>query len=157
MTRFSRWLGCPELAAPVRVKSGDAVRLACDEVGQWKGAAVFVYEVDGWTVFEDQSGELGDILPGRWQALAEKDALVFAGYSDAIRYGELLVIENGVVLRAFMDDENDPGARRDEGMLPQENSDPIRTWIQVASLVDEDPIFRQAPGQGLLWIHASPR
>jgi hypothetical protein len=157
MIRFSRWLGCPELAAPVRVKILDASDLACDESGQWKGAAVFLYEVDGWTVFEDQSGELGALPPSRWQALAEKDELVFAGYNDAIHYGELVVIENGVILRAFMDDEDDPGARRDVGRLPQENTDPLRTWIDVASLVDDDPILRKAPGEGLLWIHASPR
>jgi hypothetical protein len=156
MNRFSGWLGSPELAAPLRVKSSDAVSLACDESGHWRGATVFVYEVDGWTVFEDESGELGDLPPRRWQQLAGQDALLFAGYNDAIHYGELIVIENGVLLRAFMDDEDNPAARRDEGRLPQETSDPIKTWIDVASLVDEDPILRQAPGEGLLWIHSSP-
>jgi len=113
--------------------------------------------VDGWTVFEDQSGELGGLLPRRWQSLAEKDDLIFAGYNDSIPYGELVVIQNGIVVRAFLDDENDGAARRDEGRLPQEALEPIKTWIDVASLVDEDPILRQAPDHGLLWIHASVR
>ena len=144
------------MRAPTPVKALDAVDLACDESGRWKGAAVFVYEVDGWTVFEDLSGNLGALLPSRWLALAEKDDLIFAGYNDAIRYGELVVIQNGMVVRAFLDDEHDSSARRDEGRLPQEHSGPLKTWIDVASLVDDDPILRQAPQQGLLWIHASP-
>src|SRR5262249_32642388 len=146
----------PELAAPVRVKSGDIVRLACDNSGHWKGAAVFVFEVDGWTVFEDESGELGALSPGQWRTLAENDALVFAGYNDAIHYGELVVIDKGVVVRAFMDDEDDPAARRDEGKLPQESSDPIKTWIDVASLVDGDPFLRQAPGSAEGVVTPSP-
>jgi hypothetical protein len=157
MTRFSRWLGLPELAAPVRVKSSDAASLACNESGDWRGATVFVYEVDGWTVFEDESGELGVLPPRRWQELAEKDPLIFAGYNDAIHYGELVVIENGVIVRAFMDDEDNPAARRDDGRLPQESSDPIRSWINVASFVEDDPILLQSPAEGLLWIHSAPR
>jgi hypothetical protein len=153
MNRFSRWVGKAELATPVRVKVSDAVRLACDGQGRWKGAAVAVYETDGWTVFDDLSGDLGALSPSRWQDLAENDALVFAGYNDAIHYGELVVIEKGVVVRAFMDDEDDPSARRDEGKLPDEGSAPLKTWIDVASWVDEDPMRRQRPEQGLLWIH----
>src|SRR4030095_1597783 len=104
MTRFASWFGLPELEPPKVVSLSDSVDLECDENGHWRGAALYVYENGGWTVFEDLSGHCGSIPADSWLSFAESDDFVFAGYNDAIGYGELIVIENGTVVREFLYD-----------------------------------------------------
>src|SRR5258708_23947189 len=98
MIRLAVWIGRRELFRREGVNAGDAVTLACDSHGVWKGSALFAYQAPGWAVFEDLSGHLGSIPPPRWLDLAGSDSPIFAGYNDAIHYGELLVAEGGRVV-----------------------------------------------------------
>ena len=76
---------------------------------------------------------------------------MLAGYNDAIGYGELIVIRDGKVAREFLYDAENPQCNVDNGSLPE--VDPLRTWIEVASFVDDDPIAFSE--NGLLWMHWS--
>lgn len=151
MRRFAAWLNRPELVPPTEVEASKAVELSCDANGEWKGCAVFIYEKDGWTVFSDQTGCLGSIPAESWLKLADKDELVFAGYNDAIRYGELVVIKAGKVIREFLQDVDAPEENVNKGHLECETDEPIESWVHVASFVDEDDLGYQED-RGILWI-----
>lgn len=150
-TRLATWWGVDEPRDCVETHSTDAVRLAITADGQWRGGAIFFYENDGWSVFEDLSGGFGSIRASSWLDFAEGDAFVFAGYNDAIPYGELIVIEKGAVLREFMDCPDEPAVNVNEGQLAFEREHPIASWVEVASFVDVDP-FAFAE-KGWLWVN----
>ncbi|HET8625114.1 MAG TPA: hypothetical protein VFM14_16245 [Gemmatimonadales bacterium] len=57
MSRYSTWLGAPELGPPQEVAEHDAIDLALDNE-TWKGLAVYVFASGPWTVFEEVSGGL---------------------------------------------------------------------------------------------------
>lgn len=57
--RLADWWGAdPEDL--VETDSVKAVDLACTPDGQWRGGALFLYEREGWSVFEDLSGGFSD-------------------------------------------------------------------------------------------------
>ena len=149
MERFSTILNCHELEPPTQVSLSDSVSRSVNADGHWRGGAKFVYENGGWTVFEDLSGHLSACGADSWLAFAGDCDFVFAGYNDAIGYGELIVIRNRTVVREFLYDADNPQDNVDNGTLP--DIDPLNTWIEVASFVDDDDIaFSET---GLLWIH----
>jgi hypothetical protein len=88
MARFAAWLDMPEIEPPKEVALSDAVDLACDDQGNWQGAALYLYENGDWTIFEDLSGHYGARPANSWLSFARSDAFVFAGYNDSIGYGE---------------------------------------------------------------------
>ena len=140
-----------ELEPPTEVTLSNCVARSVDSSGHWRGGAKFVYEKDGWTVFEDLSGHLGGHSAESWLAFAGDNDFVFAGYNDAIGYGELIVIGDRKLIRHFLYDTDNPQCNVDNGSLPE--VDTLKTWIEVASFVDDDPnIFSET---GLLWIHGS--
>ena len=80
----------------------DAVDVSLNENGTWKGTCLYVYEKDGWTIFEDLSGSYSFLEPDEWKKLAAKDELVYAGYNDAIIYAEMVKIQNSTVTKYFL-------------------------------------------------------
>ena len=70
----------------IETNYSNAVRVSIDQNGKWKGQCLYVYEKDGWTVFEDLSGGCSVNEIDSWLKFAEKDELIFAGYNDAIIY-----------------------------------------------------------------------
>ncbi|MBU3129788.1 hypothetical protein [Clostridium tagluense] len=148
--RLSNWWG---VAAPTeffKIDYSHAVANACDKNGMWRGEALYIYQNDEWAVFEDLSGGFGTIPATSWIEFAQKDSFVFAGYNDSIPYGELIIIQNGKVLREFMDMPDDPELNIDMGKLEKEEGKPIHSWVDVASYVDEDSIIYS--DTGWLWI-----
>lgn len=127
-----------------------AVSNACDKNGMWRGDALYIYQNDEWTVFEDLSGGFGTIPAASWIKFSQKDSFVFAGYNDSIPYGELTIIENGKVAREFMDMLHEPELNINMGKLEQEEEEPIQSWVDVASFIDEDTIIYS--DAGWLWI-----
>ena len=121
------------------------------EGGAWRGAAFFVFESVGWTVFEDLTGYLGTKFVEDWLRLAAERPLVYAGHNDSVPYGTLIVVTNGEVMRNFLDDEQDPSHNVNEGHLEFEDAAPITTWVEAASFVDSDELA-QLPDYGLLCI-----
>lgn len=149
MRRFSAWIGKAELELPREVDLMDAVTLACDENGQWRGSALYLYQKRDWTVFEDLSGHFCAIGANEWLSFAQSNDFVFAGYNDAIGYGELIIIENGRIVREFLQDLENPDLNVDVGAMAFESGP--ASWITVAGFVDDDEFAYS--DRGLLWIH----
>ncbi len=152
--RFVHWLGLQELEPPVDLPSISAFDLAVEE-GQWRGIAFFFAEQQGWTVFQDMTGYLGATPTEDWLRLAEDDELVFAGYNDAILWAELVVLRQGQVVQEFREAAEAPDENVDRGRLEFEADSPIRSWIDVASFVDDDELGYE-PDQGTLWQFQRP-
>lgn len=150
LARFAAWLDLPELEPPTVVHWSKAVAVAT-ESGVWRGAAFFVFENDGWTVFEDITGHLGTKTTQDWLRLAAKDALVFAGYNDSIPYAQIVVINDGQIVREFLDDEQNPSQNVNGGRLGFEDIYPIQSWVEAASFVDGDD-KSESQDYGMLWI-----
>lgn len=150
MARFAAWFGAPELLAPTEVALSDVVPLSCDENAQWRGVALYVYSNDCWTTFEDVTGKLGSTPAATWLTFAKEDEFVFAGYNDAIGYGELTYLRDAAVIREYLYVEEDPDGNVDFGFLHDKPIEPLNTWVEVARFVDDDGLaFSET---GLLWI-----
>lgn len=150
--RFARWIGLPELEPPRIVRGLEAVS-AASAGGNWRApVAVFVHESAGWTVFDDLTGGLAGYSSERWAAFAHNDELVFAGYNDAVPYGQLIVVRDGVIVREFLDDEQDPSHNVNRGRLESEGSSPIQNWIHAARFVDDDDLSDPGVENGLIWL-----
>src|SRR5574341_466717 len=148
--RLCDWLGKQPLEPPVETDSINSVALACDSQGHWRGCALFVYQKEGWTIFEDLSGCLSFVPIQQWLSFAGRDEFFLAGYNDAILVAELIVISDGTVLREFREDVESPEVNMNIGKLPGEDSKPIRSWVEVASIVDDDKLAFSK--KGWLWI-----
>lgn len=153
MARYGAWVGTPELAPPRDVTDTDAIDLALDENGQWRGLAVYVFASGAWTVFQELSGGLASRAAEDWVRLADGGDLVFAGYNDAIGYGELVLVGRGRLVRQFLQDEQEPSADVNVGRLPEEARRAFVHWADVARWVDEDEERFTTRDRGLLWIH----
>ena len=94
MSRLSAWVSSPELEPPRDIALSEAVSLASDESGNWRGSTLYLYHKEGWTIFEVLSGHFGSLPAATWKLFAQNDSFVFAGYNDAIGYGELTFFEN---------------------------------------------------------------
>jgi hypothetical protein len=149
LERFAAWQHLPQVGPLVPADSVQAVRLACDERGMWRGNAVLVSEVGDWTLFWDLSGVLGGISAERWLEFAGSDELVFAWYNDAIGHGEFVLVRGGRVVREFIHDRHHPEANANRGSSDVEG-EPFESWVDVASFVDADDLgFSES---GLLWV-----
>jgi hypothetical protein len=152
MARYGRWIGQPELALPRLVPERDAIDLALVD-GDWAGLAVFVYASGPWAVFEELSGGLGERTSESWLELAQGGDLVYAGYNDTVPYAQLIVIEQGRLIRQYLQDEQDSSEDVDIGQLPEEARHPFEDWIAVMGWVEADEDKLDRPKEGWLWIH----
>jgi hypothetical protein len=151
--RFAAWKELPEIGPQVSTTSGNAIELAVDEHGQWRGAAVFVSDLGEWTLFQDFSGALGAIPGSEWVEFAEGDELIMAGYNDSIPYAELVVVRDGKLVREFLDAPSSPEQNVNQGDWDSKY-EPFETWIDVAGFVDDDELgFSE---QGWLWVWPGP-
>lgn len=152
MVRYGRWIGQPELSPPRMVAERDSIDLALTD-GDWLGLAVFVYATGPWTVFEELSGGLALRPAESWLELAQGGDLVYAGYNDTVPYAQLILIEQGRLIRQYLQDEQDSSQDVDVGRLPEEAKAPFENWIDAMGWVeaDEDKLVR--PEKGWLWIH----
>ena len=152
ISRFDAWIALPELEPPRRMRSRDSFDVAC--VGnEWRGIAVFAHESRGWTVFDDYTGYLGMLPAARWIDLAADDELVFAGYNDAIPYGQLIVVRGRRVVREFLHDVQDPAFIVNHGRLELERSRPIDDWVDAAWFVDSNELADQGADEGTLLLY----
>src|SRR5262245_57613843 len=152
MARYGAWVGSPELAPPLEVAENDAINLALEDE-QWKGLAVYIFVSGPWTVFEELSGGLADRPVEEWVRLADGGDLVYAGYKDAIGYGEFVRVDGGQLMWQFLEDEQDPSADVNVGKLPEESAEPMMRWTDVAKWVDEEEESFTGRERGWLWIH----
>lgn len=150
--RFAKWYGLPQVGPLVPTDHGNAILLATNEHGGWRGHAVFVSDLGEWTLFQDLSGVLGSIPGESWAEFAGKDEFIMAGYNDAVPYAELVTIVGGRLVREFLDDPSSPEQNVNTGVSDSEY-EPFKTWIDVAGFVDEDRLV--FCDTGWLWMWAS--
>ncbi|WP_435006056.1 hypothetical protein P12x_003730 [Tundrisphaera lichenicola] len=153
LKRFATWNHLAKVGPLIPATVSEAIRLACDDRGMWRGNAVLISEVAGWTLFEDLSGALGAIPANKWLVFAGMDEILYVGYNDAIPYAELVAIRDGRVIREFLDDPGSPEPHINTGAIESEY-EPFECWSDVAGFVDADPLgFSEA---GLLWVWDRP-
>lgn len=151
LKRFSEWIPIPAFAPPQQTAWNKVNDVACKD-GDWRCKVVlFIYESGEWTVFEDQSGYLSTFTSDNWLELAGREELVFAGYNDSIPSGHLIAIQQGQIVREFLDNTAIPHSPVNRGHLDFEKENPINDWIGVVSFVDDEEIF-SSPDYGLLWM-----
>lgn len=149
--RLSEWCGNIVFQETHSVDISDAVALACDDNGNWKGNAVLLSFEKDWTVFEDLTGSFGAVDPSKWQTFALNDMFVYAGFNDAIPLAELVVIEKKKVIRHFVDIPDDEDENVNIGTLETETDSPIKKWYDVESFIDEDEAVCVESGDLLIW------
>ncbi len=133
--RFLDWMDEPVKEKYDKVCLSDCVKLCLDENEQWKGTCLYIYEKADWTIFEDVSGFLSTIPAQSWKYFACEDEFIFAGYNDAVPYGEFIAIKNGCILKEFL---QFPDERKTDD---REYEIEMNSWIDVAFFVDEDELF----------------
>jgi hypothetical protein len=149
--RFAVWRGVEHVGSLTPVDSDRAISLALDSAGRWRGHALFVSHTRGWTVLTDLSGDLSARDPRTWAALGDDSDLMFAGYNDAIQYGELIIVERGTIVRDAFFDAAQPRKNRNHGRIA-DDCEPIGGWADVARFVDSDDLgFGEKKGE--LWIY----
>jgi hypothetical protein len=152
MARYGRWIGVPEVRPRRLVPERNAIDLAlADE--QWLGLAVFIYGSGPWTVIEELSGGLALRPAESWLELAEGGDLVYAGYNDTVPYGQVVMVEQGRLVRQYLQDEQDSSADVDIGQLPEEAKQRFQDWMDAMAWVEADLDKLDRPEQGWLWIH----
>ena len=156
LERFAAWIVLPELEPPRRCRSRDAFDFACID-NEWRGVAVFAHEANGWSVFDDFTGYLGTLPAERWIDLAGDDELVFAGYNDAVPYGQLIVVREGRVVREFLHDLQDPSENVNRGRLELERATLIDEWADAAWFVDSDELADLGANEGTLLLYRPDR
>lgn len=114
-----------------------AVDVSTDQNGQWMGSCLYVYENNGWTVFEDLSGGYSFIEVDSWKRFAQMDEVLFAAYNDAMLYAEMIAITDGVVIKYFVEDFDMPEENVNEG----DGIADIEQWTDVANFMDQDEIY----------------
>lgn len=142
--RLTEWLEKP-CKEKYETNLENCVDVCLNEVQEWKGICLYVYENEGFTVFEDISGFLSDCPAEAWQKFAKEEEFVFVGYNDAIPYGEFVSIKSGVVLKEFSDYE---------GKIEKNNGTEFPemvSWVEVSSFVDGDEIAYSEAGEVLIF------
>lgn len=125
----------------------NAVSVSLNEHGQWKGSCLYVYEKEGWTIFEDLFGGYSLIGAENWKIFAEDHSLVVAGYNDSIIYAELVVIENGIIQKNFVECDDAPEDNVNKGTEFKN----ICNWIDVASFIDHDELVYSDNGTVIIF------
>ncbi len=144
--RLTAWVG-QAAKEQIDTELTQAVPVSLDNAGQWKGDCLYMYENNGWTVFEDLSGGFSFMNVESWQEFAQNDPLVVAGYNDAVVCAELVVIENGAVVKNFVYCDDMPEDNINQGTAFNE----IAHWAAVASFVDEDDLVYSDSGTVLIF------
>jgi len=155
MGRYGRWIGSPEAGPPRLVQEREAIDLALAD-GEWIGLAVFIYASESWTVIDELSAGLAIRPVESWLQLAQEGDLVYAGYNDAVPYAQLIMIEQGRLIRQYLQDEQDSSEDIDVGRLPEEANEPFADWTAVMAWVEADEEKLVPPERGWLWIHRNP-
>jgi hypothetical protein len=144
--RLRTWLGRREILAPTPVQPAELTSTATDSQGRWRGLVVAIREHEGWTIFEDLSGglcALGHADASRWLGLDGE--LVVAEYNDALPFAAMVMVEGRQLVLDFFDDPSRPELHRIAS-----GGTGIRTWVDVAALIDEDDAWVESPAQ--IWI-----
>jgi hypothetical protein len=151
--RFPQWIDLEEKMPLRKIKTSESIDASVDEFGNWTGIAILLYQKDEWTVIHDLTGYLSTISAEQWRTLAEEAELIFLGYNDAVPYGQMTMIENGKIVREFLEDLQEPGSNINQGKSKYEEHQ-FNSWMEIASFIDDDEMGYE-PDEAELWIFKS--
>jgi len=135
--RLKAWSQWDWLEPPIQIDTVSMVRPAPDGL---RTPTLVSYHNAGWTVFEDTSGYFASVPAKSWMEFCRGDSFFLANYNTATESAELIVIESGRILREFLHDVTGVGTV-DVGRLPVEEKAPVRSWLEVASIMDGDRYY----------------
>lgn len=129
ITRYCDWMG-------------ENIEFELDEYGNCMDKSIHLSETkDGWTYFVDFEGEAFFGLTNEsWMKLAKGDSVTYAYYDDNLN-AELIVIENGTLIREFSLYEDEPDANVNFGSCESEKSTPIEDWNGVVDFIQKELII----------------
>ncbi len=111
------------------IKANHCVESAC--IGhEWRGHCIFIAKIRINTVVDNVSGCLGLLTKQNWLSVAGGKILIFQEYNDAIGYGQIIDISNGIINKYCIFDEQDA--------ISESNDPAITSWIDISSIIDED-------------------
>lgn len=115
------------------------IEFELDEYGNCVDKSVHFSEFeDGWTYFEDYEGQAFFGLSNEsWIELAKNDSVTYAYYDEDFN-AELIVIENGTLIREFSLYEDEPDANVNFGKFEYEENSPIEEWNDVATFLNNE-------------------
>ncbi|MDM5247758.1 MULTISPECIES: hypothetical protein [unclassified Lysinibacillus] len=111
----------------------------CDWIDEEIDKSIHISQHEnGWTYFVDLEGEAFFGLTNEsWMELAMDNSVTY-GYYDEDFNAELLVIENGKLIREFSLYEDEPDANENFGSIEYEKSSPIEDWNDVATFLETE-------------------
>ncbi|PAQ12642.1 hypothetical protein CD798_18010 [Bacillaceae bacterium SAOS 7] len=120
----------------------EAKKRYCDwtnEYGNRMDQSVHISETeDGWTYFVDFEGEAFFGLSNEtWMKLAKDGSVTYAYYDEDFN-AEMIVIENGTLIREFSLYEDERDANVNVGVLEYEENSPIKDWNDVAIFLEKE-------------------
>ncbi|MGA3602041.1 hypothetical protein [Lysinibacillus agricola] len=117
----------------------DAKKRYCDWIDEEIDQSVHIEErEDGWTYFVDLEGEAFFGLTNEsWLELAMDNSVTYAYYDEDFN-AELIVIENGKLIREFSLYEDEPDANVNFGTFEYEKNSPIEVWNDVATFLETE-------------------
>ncbi|WP_338749142.1 hypothetical protein [Bacillus sp. FJAT-52991] len=96
----------------------------------------------GWTYFVDFEGEAFFGLSNEsWMKLAKDRSVTYAYYDEDFN-AEVIVIENGTLIREFSLYEDEPDLNVNFGILKYEEDSLIEDWNDVAVFLEKELIIK---------------
>ncbi|AWB44666.1 hypothetical protein DCC85_10815 [Paenibacillus sp. CAA11] len=135
-------LSLEEAKKRYREWSNEDVQFEIDEAGICMADSIQISEAEeGWTYFIDFEGEaFFGLSREAWIKLAMDSSVIYAYYDENFN-AELVVIENGKLIREFARYEDEPDANADFGVLACEESSAIDGWEDVADYIEQELII----------------
>ncbi|PAD69184.1 hypothetical protein CHH83_10165 [Bacillus sp. 7586-K] len=108
-----------------------------NEYGEYVDKSIHVSSSDDrWTYFVDLEGEAFFGLSSEsWLTLSKNQSVTYAYYDEDLN-AELIVIENGRLIREFSLYEDEPDANVNVGKFDFEKKSPIKDWNDVATFLE---------------------
>lgn len=152
--RFKTWISLAELEDPVKVDVNKAYEMSVEN-DQWRGVAVLVTEIDGWTIFHNITGYFNLITTDIWLDFAKNEEFILAAYNDVIEYGKLLVIVDGKIKREFLENKDNPTTNINIGAIEFEREKKITSWVNIEKFIDDDYLGYESD-EVILWLFKAP-
>ena len=115
------------------------IEFELDEYGYCVDKSVQISETeDGWTYFVDfEGGAFFGLSNQEWMKLANGRSVIYAYYDEDLN-AELIVIENGTLIREYLLYEDEPDANVNFGAFKYEENSPIEDWNDVVTFLDKE-------------------
>ncbi len=115
----------------------EELEFVLNEYGEYVDKSIHVSSSDdGWTNFIDLVGEgFSGLSSASWLNLSKNQSVTYAYFDDDLN-AELIVIENGRLIREFLLYEDESDANVNVGKIDFEKISPIKDWNDVATFLE---------------------